>query len=147
MGMYSSFSYEELEVKNWDKLVNAFDIFADYLKRNGKYYGETFDKNTLLNFENKTISFESWEEIKLISYWYDDYLLFFELIAPFIEGSVYFDFESKDETGSITFKNGECIIETGVMTYHEWKPLDNIEKKEIDEQLNKAFLLNKLERE
>lgn len=150
MGSYSYFRDENLKVKDWNGLLNAFEIFDDYLKRKGgdlTYWEER--KKNMLNYENKTISFSCWDDIKLISYWYDDDLLFLELIAPFIEGSVEWDFENNDEGGWVEFQNKECIIHTieciihtGQMSWNEWKPLDDIEN--VDEKLSKAFILNKL---
>jgi hypothetical protein len=125
-----------------------FDIFESYLKRTKRedWIGR-FSKESMLNFESKEISFETWDGLKLISYWYDEYLLFFELIAPYIDGSVVWRFETNDEGGKINFVDGRCEIEFGIMNWVTSTPLEQLgDEKEIDTELNKEFMLRKLEK-
>jgi len=124
MGMYSFYSYEDIEVKDWDNLKEFFDIFKEE-------YPEEVENNPFLSKDKmikkgddgkEYLTFKEWNEIKLISYWYDGILIFLKGIAKYVEGQVEWDFESKDEAGYINFEDGECKITTGVMDWTENSP-------------------------
>ncbi len=90
------------------------------------------------------LTFGSWNDIKLISYWYEAQLIFLTLIAPYIEGRVEWDFESKDETGHITFEDGECRITTGQMDYKEWEAKKEINLDKLNKKLKKLMIIGEL---
>jgi len=146
MGMYSFFVDENLEVKDWDKLLEFFEWWDVYVKKHCEGYWDLFSSEKMLDKENKTITFEHWNDIKLISYWYDEYCIFLKLIAKYIDGDIEWDFECKDECGSVRFENGECLIQTGVMQYHYWQPQENIRTEMLTDEIKKRFIVDELEK-
>lgn len=141
MGMYSYVSYENIEVKDMKGLKNVIIEF-------NKIYDEDIFKLKYLikkDDEGKEyFSFEKWDGIKLISYWYDEEVLFLNVIAPYIEGHVDFEFETRDEASSIYFENGKCRIEMGKM---DWSVIDDYEKflnKDIPRDIKKLLILGDL---
>lgn len=150
MGMYSFFENEEIEVHDWEGVKNAVLSVAEAVSSpsDAIYTGEYFPTlfKGMLNEENKTISFEKWNDIKLISYWYDEYLYFFEAIAPFISGKVVWTFENADEGGYVEFEDGEARVVTGKMNWVTWQPSENLRRdnKSLNRKMLKIFKLNKL---
>ena len=142
--MYSNFGWEDIRVEDWKGLkeflkmwkeinptswINCKKIEMIYTgKESGKEY----------------FTFCNWDDMKLISYWYDLDLLFLNCVAKYISGEVEWNFENKDETGFINFENGECKITTGVMNYEEWKPTivlrDDRHNREPLSEKNKRLL-------
>jgi len=145
MGMMSYLKDENVEVKDWDGLVKFFKFWERNLKENhkGQEWERVMSSKAMLNKKDKTISFGSWDDIKLISYWYDVELLFLELISEYIEGDVDWEFESDDESGRVNFENGKCIITTGQMSWNEWKPIESI-REELPAEIKKRLILKEL---
>jgi hypothetical protein len=83
MGMYSSFDFEDIEITD----LEGLKFFLEEWKKTD-FYNEELDNNMLcVNEEGKAyFSFETWNNLKLISYWYDETLIFLNCIAPYIEG-------------------------------------------------------------
>ena len=108
---------DDVEVVDWDGLKKYVEDF-----KAGKFpeYKENMYllDGIELNEEDKRISFNGMDGWKIISYWYDHFVLFLRDLAVFLEGDIYLDFENEDEGGNIRFSDGEVIITTGVM---EWK--------------------------
>lgn len=147
MGMYSTFSYEEIEVKDMEGL-------RAFLQRwkNTKWYvmGELSAGLNMFDIiriqpesKKERVTFENWSDIKLISYWYTNEVLFLHCVAKYLEGIVEWDFENKDETGMVKFEDGECIIHTGIMQYAQTSSREFInDREDKDEpQSVKEFLL------
>ena len=131
MGMYSFFEDEDIIVLDYDNLKKVVKL----LKEND--YG--YAKLLKLDDKTKSLSFESWNDIKLISYWYDECLLVLDLISPYIQGRVWFNFESKDEAGNITFENGNCILELGNMLWKDVN-INELYRDEVNDlKLNKEI--------
>ena len=143
MGMYSSFYYEEIKVLDWIGLKRFIKEYCDYYKKKDDYDRWVEIIKEMIK-KDKEFTFGSWDDIKLISYWYDYELIFLQGVAPFIEGEVIWDFETQDECGAVKFKDGKCIITTGVMNYHRWKPMDNIDMDKIPSKLKTQLVLDKL---
>lgn len=143
--MMSYFETEDLEVTNWEGLLSFFEVWDKNCQN--KWIKDIAHSSKMLDKENKTISFESWTDIKLISYWYDHYVIFLDLVAPYIEGRVEWEFESKDETGMVDFIGGKCEITTGEMKWMENTPNDYLNKNtwEENQDLKKFKILQKLE--
>jgi hypothetical protein len=154
MGMRSSFDWEEIEVKDWKGLEEFIKIYV-------KYYGKDWEVH---NTEGKVISniisemivkgeegcerqfsFESWDNIKLISYYYDNQIIFFEGISPFIEGEVHWRFETDEESCSVEFRDGVCFIEFGTMNYQTKLAKSQIkERDKIPEEIKNHIAVNEL---
>lgn len=151
MGSYTFFCCEDIEIIDKNGLDNFFKMWDKYLieyekdnELNSYYSSKKMLKRDKETNEIVDISFEEWDDIKLISYWYDTTLVFLENIAKYINGNVEFEFESKDEYGEIGFDDGKCYIKTGVMNYIYWKPEDKIEIENINDKLKKIRVVNKL---
>ena len=126
MGSYSAFNYEDIEVKDfeglkkWKEKVEKTRIYKDDLE--GKFrYAEYQYYWTLvqLNTKDKTASFETFDDMKIISYWYEEFVTFLRDIAIFIEGDVHWTFENNEEGGYVSFQDGNCTIHTGQMQWEE----------------------------
>jgi hypothetical protein len=143
MGEISYFNDEDIQVKDWEGLVKFFKWWDKYVTN--KKEPDYLLSEKMLNKKEKTLTFEKWDDIKLISYFYDIQLIFLELVSEFIEGGVEWDFESKDETGSVNFSNGTCEITTGEMTYTTGKPEENIRDLEhLDKEIKRRLVLRNL---
>lgn len=155
--MYSNFNWEDIEITDWKGLISFLEAFN---KAYPDYWVFAQDSANALNpitnmidMEHKSLSFELWDNIKLISYWYSIDVAFLELIAPYLEGEVHWTFENDDEGGYVSFRNKECIITTGQMRWEDSTPKELIrfdKEKQTGEQeaynrLVKDFLIpNKL---
>ncbi len=118
--MYSYFSHEDIEVLDKEGLKS---FLKDWAKANPNWWlnGEMED-----SISSEKFSFDSWTELKLISYWNIIDTAFLNCIAKYLEGDVYWTFENDDETGSVRFEDGKCIITTGGMQYTEVTPKEMI---------------------
>ena len=119
--MYSSFEQEDIKVTD---STGLFDFLMAYKEKDGgnnDYIYKPFFDNLI---EGKAYSFEEWDNIKLISYWYDNQVDFLDNISKYIEGWVEFSFETPDEVARISFNNGETIFEVGRMEYTKLKADD-----------------------
>ncbi len=124
--MYSFFDYEDIEITDLEGLKEFFKIWEEE-------YPDSLKEKDMLSCNSKGksyISFEEWDNIKLISYYYPEDLIFLKGIAKYIEGTVSWTFETKDEAGEVKFKNGECIIEAGRMDWKSYKP-EELGSKEL----------------
>ena len=70
--------------------------------------------------------------------------IFLTLIAPYIEGRVEWDFENKDEMGSVEFGEGKCNVTTGQMSYQDWEAKGNLNLDKLNPQLKKLMILGNL---
>ncbi len=144
--MYSYFQDEDIEVKDWKGLKLFFKEWEK--SENGEKYYSTAKKMIKKDKKGKEyLTFESWSDIKLISYWYETQLIFLTLIAFYIEGMVEWNFESDDEAGYIDFEDGKCNITTGQMDYQEWEAKENFKKDtldKLDKNLKKLMILGNL---
>ena len=140
MGMYSYFSNEEIKVldkKSLDETIKT--LKGCYIKQ--KWICEILAKM----WDGNELTFSDWDDIKLISYWYDEQLVIFQCIAPYIQGEVYWTFENEDEAGWVEFNGGKCVLHIGQMEYKDFRTGDIIrDKKEIPEQLKKLMILGNL---
>jgi hypothetical protein len=127
--MYSTFNYEDIEVvdveglKEYlrDKLkeekVSNTTSYLEGLSIDGKAI--TLESINELTADN--LSFSGFDEWKIISYWYDDFVSFLNEMAVFIEGNIKWTFENDDEGGSVRFEDGELIVVCGSMVWTEHK--------------------------
>jgi hypothetical protein len=135
MGSYSYFETEDIEVKDWDGLKLFLKKWAEHYPdswiNREKIHSDLQDYSMLQTIkddkgvEKEIFTFENWDNIKLISYWYPEILLFLELVAPYIEGRVDWHFENKDEAGYIEFSDNKCEITTGQMNWNSWYANEN----------------------
>ena len=150
MGMYSSFNWEDIEVTDWKGLKEYLELFKSVNKDNDNGgWNEWFNKiiPEMIDKENKqpNLSFECWTDIKMVSYWYSPYLIFFDGLAKYIEGEVHWSFENDDESGYVTFEEGKCMIHTGQMQWTEWEPITGIRKSDMSKEMKKLLIMNKID--
>jgi len=139
MGMRSYFENEDIEVTDAKGLTKFLIKFKELdIKGYFDYMYNSFLDNLI---DGKPYSFESWNDIKLISYWYPKQLSFLNLINKYIEGDVSWNFESVEECANITFEEGKTIIEIGNMNYTQHTPseLRGNEVKETEEDFLKLI--------
>ena len=126
MGMYSSFDYEDIKETDSEGL---FDFLIEIKNKDegNDYMYQSFLENLI---DGKQYSFESWDNIKLISYWYKEQVDFLDKISEYIKGFVRFVFETNEEIAIIHFEKGETTFELGnmIFTKHNAKEF-NIWKK------------------
>ena len=116
MGMYSFFDWEQIEVTDKKGL---FDWLMK-LKKEEKYDTFLYEDYLVNIIDGVKWSFEKWNNIKLISYWYDNQVNFLNEIAKFIKGEVSWIFESHEEHASVKFQNGKTIFSLGNMEYKNY---------------------------
>jgi len=129
MGMYSFFDFEEIEVIDWKGLVTFIKLWRKEIPLS--WIGDKDYK--MIDIKGKSFSFEKWDNIKLISYWYDDEVVFLNCIAKYIEGRVDWRFENNDEGGYVKFTDGKCFITTGNMIWTTYNPKDLFRGKPLNE--------------
>jgi hypothetical protein len=159
MGMRSSFDWEEIEVKDWKGLEEFIKVYMKHYGKNWDVSSIKDEKKIITNIitemivdkdnevKEKKFSFESWDNIKLISYYYVNQLVFFEGVAPFIEGEVHWSFENNEEDGWVEFRDGKCTLHLGFMEYIDKKPIEQMgeeDLKSIPEELKNHLALNQL---
>lgn len=145
--MLSYFVDEDLAILDFDGLASFVEEYCKAYEKTEKEWCNEFIKPMIKNTNGKrTFSFDCWHDIKLISYWYDVELLFLRGVAPYLSGTVEWDFESKDEAGSVEFKDGNCEITTGAMDWKTWKPDELLghDGKKIPKIFKKLLLAGKL---
>ncbi len=141
MGMYSSFNYEEIEVKDKEGLKS---FLGDWKRANPTWW---LNERMIDSLEGEDdFSFGCWDNMKLISYWYSIDVAFLNCVAKYIEGNVMWEFENADESGNVKFENGKCIIETGVMRYTNVTPKDMMGEKmdDINEKTKRLMICSNL---
>jgi hypothetical protein len=138
MGMVSYFEDQDITVKDLEGLRNYIKLYSETFGKDGMFEG--------IIKKDGYVTFEDWTDIKLISYWYPNILIFLEGLARYIEGDVSWEFENHDEAGWISFREGKTIIHTGQMTYSNWEPAEEIsedicKKDQLDYGKVKQFRL------
>ena len=131
MGMMSYFVEEDIEVKDEANLREYLLDFMETHKAQDYFVtdGLGIEKEDLLNKKKKLdITFQGFNEWKIISYWYGDFVCFFRDLAVFIEGFVKWSFETEDECATIHFEDGKAVFEIGVMEYKKFTPNDLAKK-------------------
>jgi len=127
MGSYTSFDYEDIKVTD---SVGLFDFLMEMRNNDKNCYCDYMYNDFLENLiDGKQYSFESWDNIKLISYWYKEQVDFLDKISKYIEGYVRFVFETNEEIAIIHFEKGETTFELGNMIYTKHKTKDLLWKK------------------
>ena len=120
MGMYSSFSHEDIKVTDARGLL-AFITFSG-LDLNDMVYHRK-DDNTEVLF----VTFESWEYCKLQGYWYEETIKILSGLAPYIEGEAEFIYE--DQTPfRIVFRDGKAFVKFATII---WKAEDELAVEDI----------------
>ena len=151
MGMYSSFSNEDITVKDLKGLKEFIKLWKAHLKKiGGEYDWNIWDIVTggtkgTRNLPEE-VTFEKWDNIKLISYWYTEQCVFLHLVGKYIRGTVEWEYENKDEAGYVEFTDEGTVIHTGQMDWNEWKPLDLMKghRKEEVEQFSDLLIADAL---
>ena len=128
--MYSTFEHEDIKVTKPKELIE-FLLKIKKLDKHGfvSYFYKDFLEGVI---DGKQYSFESWNDIKLISYWYDNQVEFLKELGKYIEGYVVFGYETGEERAIIEFDDGKTIIKIGRMKYCNLKPEDLIRKNGKD---------------
>ena len=117
MGNYTKFEYEEIEIKNLEGLKN--------------FMSKQKDDANLAVFDGETVSFETWNNDKIIGYWYNETLRFLKGIARYIEGNVMFNYESNDLSGWVEFRNKKCILHLGHTIWEEYTAEKMLKNREV----------------
>jgi len=113
MGSYTFVDNDEdIEITNLDGL-------KDFLEK-AKTMREYEHTLSYVELKNDVLSFEGMSDRKIISYWYDDTLVFLRDIALFIEGTVKLCFETDEEFAKLIFEEGECKIELAQLKFTEY---------------------------
>ena len=111
MGMYSYLENESISLRK-GKVGELKKFLKEKMKEtNYNWYYEAVEVN------DNSVSLQGLSDGKIISYWYDEFIIFLYEIADFIEGELFFTFETGDQTATIEFRDGEVFIELGVMEY------------------------------
>lgn len=144
MGSYSFFCSEDITIMDKEGLrIFLKDIINHrieaYYRKAGKQDAGTHWENGIVDLtyfvvdglglandndvdkaiDEGVISFSGFDNWKIISYWYEEMVMFFRDIAVFIDGNVNWEFECHDEGGYITFDKGFCTGHYGEMKWEE----------------------------
>lgn len=145
MGMYSYFedeNFETLDFEGAKRFINNFIIaLCGTPEKEKSEWSNMYSE--MINEEDRIITFGSWHDMKLISYWYDYQTIFLEGIAKYLEGEVRWTFENSDEQGYVEFKDGKCIIHTGQTNWQENSPEELMRGENLPEELIKLRAIEK----
>jgi hypothetical protein len=135
MGSYSYYVQEHITIK--DKRG-----FKKYLKdcANNPYFRDYKEIIEGMLKKREDCLFEDWDDIKLISYWYDEEVKFFDGLGKFLEGFIEWNFENPTESAEILFEKKKTIFNLGVMKYDRYSAKDLL--RENEEIINKIEELN-----
>lgn len=117
--MYSFFEEEDIDVIDEKGLMSFLE---DWEKANPDWWANRKMVIRENKGEKKKLTFQNWNELKLISYWNPLEVAFLSCVAKYIEGYVHWNFEIDDESGNVRFEDGKCIIECGIMEYKDYSP-------------------------
>ena len=124
MGMYSWTDYCNIVIREGKR--EAFMQYLEELKNdtrpNWSEYGKDCAKTiSVLDDDVVEIQIESW---KIISYWYDSTLDFFDRLSEYLEGELGLSFETHEEYARIHFQESGTAYELGAMRYEVYKSAD-----------------------
>lgn len=122
--MYSYFTEEDIDVIDKEGLKS---FLKDWKKANPDWW-----LNGKMTNKKGEFTFENWNEIKLISYWYSISVAFLDCVAKYVEGYVIWNFENDDESGNVMFEDGKCIIECGIMERTNYSPKELMGERIVD---------------
>ena len=132
MGDLSTFEGEDIVVTDKEGLRDFLLRWKPLiLKQQGKPDRLWEDNIYNILFGGEFASFERWDEIKLISYWYENELIFLRLIAKYITGYVKWSLYGND-VARVSFEDGKCEIRLGKMQYDELTPEELLKGKPED---------------
>ena len=118
MGSYTDVVDSNVEIINLDGLKKFLKNIKD-----GKY--KEYKDNEYVDaikINGKELDFNGIDGWKIISYWYDEFVMFLRDLAPFVDGRVDLQFENNEEAGYFEFNDGICTIHTGNMNWSENSP-------------------------
>jgi len=141
MGVRSYFSDEDIEVIDKEGLKS---FLKDWAIANPDWW---LNEEMMKSFDDEDgFSFSSWDDLKLISYWYSIDVAFLGCVAKYIEGDVSWEFENDDESGSVRFEGGKCIIECGLMQRNNYSPKEMTEDRigDINEKTKRLMICSNL---
>ncbi len=133
MGMYTNIMQPDVDVVDMDglkeylkKLKNGEypqytqkdSMFSDYNENIGPTYADALE----LDEKNKILSFQGFDNWKIISYWYDLFITFLRDIAVYLDGRVEMEYETNELGAFIDFMGGQCYINVGEMTWTKYSP-------------------------
>jgi hypothetical protein len=98
---------KDLKSGKYPEYVENDKSSSDHGKNIGHYYAKA------VKIEGDELDFSGFDGWKIISYYYDGFVMFLRDVAAFVEGSVMLEFETPDESGWFEFIEGTCIIHTG----------------------------------
>ena len=147
IGTYTNVTDSDVEVLD----LKGLEEFIKYVKKgkDERYKGYEYllegiqidkqDKITYLDFSGM----DGW---KIISYWYDEFVMFLKDLALFVEGTVLLEFENTEESGWFEFSEGKCIIHTGITQWITESPESLVGKKikDIPEKFQMRYLARKI---
>jgi hypothetical protein len=109
MGMYSTHIDEEINIKDAQGFIK---FLYEYPKtKDGNGYKKELDDAKMIFLDSGTFSLEFMDSWKIIQYWYNQTLKFFDELAKYIEGYVVFEYETGDEKAHVLFKDKVCTID------------------------------------
>ena len=118
MGMYSWTDYNSIQIRHG--MREAFIKYVEDLKLESRpdwpEYGAEHAKVIIIDPETDDveIQIDSW---KIISYWYNDTLDFFDGLSKYLDGELGLTFETPQEHAIIHFTPEGTRYEIGMMKY------------------------------
>lgn len=125
MGSYSYLKNEEIFCSD----IKGLKYLKEYNVKNKIPYWEILEiKKCSKGFNanalhwNYSVSFDKFDGLKIITYWYEDFLIFLRDVAQFLEGHVNFVFENDEKCARLEFEDGKVKIFLGSVQWRENTP-------------------------
>lgn len=130
MGSYVvNYDIEMLDFEGFKKMVHGF---AE-LRREKEFWIKFIDE------EKKTLNVDNFDDLKMISYWYTDMLIFIKLLSKFIEGNIELNSEDGD-LATIYFGDKDVNISIGHLEWTDYS-VDELKHRPDEEELEKFAML------
>jgi len=140
MGMYSYLDYHDLELvgsKDESIKIREFITFVkDLATHCPKYIPDTVRSHFISEAELlhgklegdatdiEKIAYALFDDMKIISYWYEGYLYLLREVAQYLSGTAKLNFETNDEFAEINFEDGEASVKTGQVVWGDFEDVD-----------------------
>ncbi len=121
-------------VDNHDVTVNDLEGLKQYYKdiddgidkyhKLKQIYKNAVTIHKRKEFGDVLLDFDGLSNLKIITYWYPEFVSFLRDIAIFIEGNVELSFSDGESFAKIVFQDEECIIEIGEIEWEKYSPKD-----------------------
>lgn len=147
IGSYTYITDSDVEILDLEGLEEFIEDIKEGKDKRYKKHKYLLEGIEIDKLENKNyLDFSGMDGWKIVSYWHDDFVMFLKDLALFVEGEVWLSFETDEDMGWFEFRDGKCIIHTGVIQWTQDSPesLRMTKIEDIPEKFQRRYLARKI---